>query len=219
MTIRGKLKIYFGYSAGVGKTYTMLKDAHQKMRMGVDIVVGYIEPHTSSDTKELVEGLEVLPSKIITNSKGEFYEFNLEGALMRKPQIILLDEMAHANATGSKHEKRYQDIEELLAAGINVYTTVNAQQIESLADTVTGIIKIPVGEKISDFVFDCAERVELVDVEPEVLIKRYREGKIFGKEKSNPLMKGVFKKKNLDMLRELSIKRTTERMIKACNWN
>ncbi|MBR0598303.1 hypothetical protein [Sinanaerobacter chloroacetimidivorans] len=219
MTIRGKLKIYFGYTAGVGKTYTMLKDAHQKMRMGVDIVVGYIEPHTSFETMELVEGLEVLPSKIITNSKGQFYEFNLEGAVLRKPQIILVDGLAHANAVGSKHEKRYQDIEELLAAGINVYTTMNAQHIESLTNTVTDILQAPVEEIISDFIFDCAERVELVDVEPEVLIKRYREGKIHNKDESDKLVKGIYKKKNLDMLRELSIKRTTERINQVCNWN
>jgi two-component system sensor histidine kinase KdpD len=219
MIKRGKLKIYFGYSSGVGKTYTMLKDAHQELRRGVDVVVGYIDPHSSPDTMELMEGLEVLPFKLIASSKGMLTEFNLEGALFRRPQIVLVDEMAHANVPGSKHEKRYQDIEELLSAGIDVYTTVNAQQIESLNQTVTETLKVPYGERIPDFIFDCAERVELIDLEPEELLRRYREGKIVNREKSENKAKGILKKKNLDMLRELSIKRTTERINQVCNWN
>lgn len=219
MTKRGKLKIYFGYSSGVGKTYTMLKDAHQELRRGIDVVVGYIDPHSSAETMELMEGLEVLPFKLIASSKGMLTEFNLDGALFRKPRIILVDEMAHANAVGSKHEKRYQDIEELLAAGIDVYTTVNAQQIESLNQMVTETLKVPYGEKIPDFIFDCAERVELVDLEPEELIRRYREGKIACREKPENKMKGTLKKKNLDLLRQLSIQRTTERINQVCNWS
>ncbi len=219
MTKRGKLKIYFGYSSGVGKTYTMLKDAHQELRRGVDIVVGYIDPHSGPETMELMEGLEVLPFKLIASSKGMLTEFNLEGALFRRPQIILVDEMAHANVSGSKHEKRYQDIEELLAAGIDVYTTVNAQQIESLNQTVTETLKVPYGERIPDFVFDCAERVELIDLEPEELLRRFREGKAVYREKHGNKIKFTLKKKNLDMLRELSIKRTTERINQVCNWN
>ena len=219
MTKRGKLKIYFGYSSGVGKTYTMLKDAHQELRRGVDVVVGYIDPHSGPETMELAEGLEVLPFKLIASSKGMLTEFNLEGALFRKPQIILVDEMAHANTLGSKHEKRYQDIEELLAAGIDVYTTVNAQQIESLNQAVTETLKVPFGEKIPDFIFDCAERVELIDLEPEELIRRFQEGKVASREKPGNPVKITPKKKNLDMLRELSIKRTTERINQVCNWN
>jgi len=219
MTRRGKLKIYFGYSSGVGKTYTMLKDAHQELRRGVDVVVGYIDPHSSAETMELIEGLEVIPFKLIASSNGMLTEFNLESALFRRPQVILVDEMAHANAAGAKHEKRYQDIEELLAAGIDVYTTVNAQQIESLNQTVTETLKIPYGERIPDFIFDCAERVELIDLEPEELLRRYREGKIVSREKAGCKAKGILKKKNLDMLRELSIKRTTERLNQVCNWN
>ncbi len=219
MTRRGKLKIYFGYSSGVGKTYTMLKDAHQELRRGVDVVVGYINPHSSAETLELIEGLEVLPFKLIASSKGMMTEFNLEGALYRKPRIILVDEMAHANAPGSKHEKRYQDIEALLSAGIDVYTTVNAQHIESLNQTVTEALKVPYGEKIPDFIFDCAERVELIDLEPEELLRRYREGKVMSRDKTETKAKGLLKKKNLDLLRELSIKRTTERINQVCNWN
>lgn len=219
MKMRGKLKIYFGYSSGVGKTYTMLKDAHQESRRGLDVVIGYINPNSNVETLELTEGLEVLPFKLIASSKGMLSEFNLERALLREPHTILVDEMAHTNATGSKHEKRFQDIEALLAAGIDVYTTVNAQQIESLNQTVTETLHLPLGEKIPDFIFDFAERVELIDLEPEELIRRYREGKIFGKGKKGKVLNGVFKKKNLDMLRELSLKRTTERINQVCNWS
>ena len=216
---RGNLKIYFGYSSGVGKTYTMLKDAHQELRRGVDVVVGFVDPHSSAETMELMEGLEIMPFKLIASSRGMLTEFNLEGALFRKPQIVLVDEMAHANAPGSKHEKRYQDIEELLSAGIDVYTTVNAQQIESLNQTVTETLKVPYGERIPDFIFDCAERVELIDLEPEELIRRFKEGKIAAMEKADSKTRSAMKKKTLDMLRELSIKRTTERINQVCNWN
>lgn len=217
MAMRGKLKIYFGYSTGVGKTYTMLKDAHQESRRGVDIVVGYINPNSCAETLELEEGLEILPLKLCTSSQGMLEEFNLEGALQRKPQVILVDEMAHANSPGSKHEKRFQDIEELLAAGIDVYTTLDAQQIESLCQTVTATLNVPLGERIPDFVFDCAERVELIDLEPEELIRRYREGKLLNRE-NKEIIQGTMRKKNLDMLRELSLKRTTERINQVCNW-
>ena len=219
MTIRGKLKIYFGYSSGVGKTYRMLKDAHEQARRGVDVVIGYIAAHSSAETVELMEGLELLPFKLIASKRGMLTEFHLEGALFRRPQIILVDEMAHTNAAGSKHEKRFQDIEALLAAGIDVYTTVNAQQIESLNQTVTETLQVPFEEQIPDYIFDCAESVELIDPEPEELIRRYREGKIFSRDRTGNVVKGVLKKKNLDKLRELSIKRTTERINQVCNWN
>jgi two-component system sensor histidine kinase KdpD len=219
MLRRGKLKIYFGYSSGVGKTYTMLKDAHQELRRGVDVIVGFIDPHSGAETMELMEGLEVLPFKLIASNRGMLTEFNLEGALFRKPQIVLVDEMAHANALGSKHEKRYQDIEELLSAGIDVYTTVNAQQIESLNQTVTETLRVPYGEKIPDFIFDCAERVELIDLEPEELIRRFKEGKVASRDKADSKTRPAMKKKTLDMLRELSIKRTTERINQVCNWS
>ena len=219
MATRGKLKIYFGYSFGVGKTYSMLKDAHHEMRAGVDVVVGYIDPDSGEETIEMVEGLEVLPLKIVKTGKIQQYEFNLEGAMARKPQLILIDEMAHFNVPGSRHEKRYLDIEELLAAGINVYTTLNVQQIESLSAVVTEIVKSPTEEKISDFIFDFAERVEFVDIEPVELIKRLREGKLFSKGKPDKTLIRAFRKKNLDKLRELSINRTKDRIDKVCNWS
>jgi len=219
MNKRGSLKIYFGYSPGVGKTYKMLKDAHEKSRKGVDVLVGYIAPHSSNETKELMEGLEILPLKLIASSKGMIPEFHLEGALFRKPQIILIDEMAHANAEGSKHEKRFQDIEELLEAGISVYTTVNAHQIESLSQVVNDTLQIPFEERIPDYIFDYAESVEFIDLEPEELIRRFREGKIKGKEKTLNFLKGSLNKKKLYKLRELSIMRTTERINQVCNWS
>lgn len=218
MVIRGKLKIYFGYSSGVGKTYTMLKDAHQESRRGFDIVIGYINPDSGPETLELAEGLETLPLKLVAGRRGAFAEFNLDGALRRKPQIILVDEVAHTNASGAKHEKRFQDIEELLAAGIDVYTTVNAEEIESLNRAVAAVLRVPIGERIPDFIFDCAERVELIDLEPEELIRRYREGKLLKKTDQEELLGRKLRKKNLDMLRELSLKKTTERINQVCNW-
>lgn len=218
MVIRGKLKIYFGYSSGVGKTYTMLKDAHQESRRGFDIVIGYINPDSGPETLEMAEGLETLPLKLMVGRRGAFAEFNLDGALRRRPQIILVDEMAHTNASGAKHEKRFQDIEELLAAGIDVYTTVNAEEIESLNQAVAAALRVPGGERIPDFIFDCAERVELIDLEPEELIRRYREGKLLKKADQEELLGRKLRKKNLDMLRELSLKKTTERINQVCNW-
>ena len=216
---RGKLKIYFGYSAGVGKTYTMLKDAHQELRRGVDVVVGYVDPHSSRETMELMDGLPVLPLKLIASSEGMRAELNLEGALYRRPQVILVDEMAHANAPGSKHEKRYQDIEELLSSGIDVYTTVDAQQIESLNQALTEKLRVPYAESIPDFIFDCAERVEMIDMEPEELIRRYQEGKITGLDNAGARLRIIMKKKNLDMLRNLTIKRSMERLNQICSCN
>ncbi|MDD2189743.1 MAG: hypothetical protein PHV71_03585 [Eubacteriales bacterium] len=220
MAKRGRLKIYFGYSQGVGKTYRMLKDAHEQARRGTDIVIGYIADHSGTETMELTEGLEVLRYKIIAGSKGTdtLTEFHLEGALFRRPQAILIDEMAHTNAAGSKHEKRFQDIEELLSAGIDVYTTVNAQQIESLSKAAAETLKTPLAELIPDYVFDCAESVKLIDPEPEELIKRHREGKVFSRDQTGNIVKGAFKKNNLDKLRELSIKKTTDRINQIREW-
>lgn len=219
MKRRGNLKIYFGYSSGVGKTYAMLRDAHRKMRMGVDVVVGYIEPHCGVETRELLEGLEVLPAKLVAHRRQTCHEFNLAGALLRKPQILLVDGLAHVNAPGLKNEKRYQDIEELLTEGIDVYTTINAHHIASLADVVTNILHTPKEEIISDFIFDWAERVQLVDVDPEVVIERFQQGKIFDHGIKYHDAQHVFMKKNLDKLRELSFQKTTERLHQVCNWS
>ena len=166
----GKLKIFFGYAAGVGKTYAMLEAAHQAKKEGTDVVVGYVEPHARPDTLALLDGLELLPCKEIDHRGIRLKELDLDRALQRKPQLILVDELAHNNAQGCRHTKRYQDVEELLQAGINVYTTVNVQHLESLNDLVSSITGIAVSERIPDHVFDRANQVELVDLEPDELM-------------------------------------------------
>ena len=182
---QGSLKIFFGYAAGVGKTYAMLKAAHQAKKQGIDIVVGYIERHTRPDTLALLEGLEQLPNKEVTYKGIKIKEFDLDTALKRHPQIILVDELAHSNAAGCRHTKRYQDVEELLRAGIDVYTTVNVQHLESLNDLVASITQIAVSERIPDSVFDSADQVELVDIEPDDLIARLQSGKVYRKNQAS----------------------------------
>ncbi len=175
----GRLKIFFGYAAGVGKTYAMLEAAHAAQRRGTDVVVGYIEPHTRPDTLALLQGLESLPALEIRHKGIVLHEFDLDGALRRHPQLMLVDELAHSNAAECRHVKRYQDIAELLASGIDVYTTVNVQHIESLNDIVASITGVIVRERIPDRVFDDADQVELVDIEPEDLIQRLEQGKVY----------------------------------------
>ena len=153
----GKLKIFFGYAAGVGKTYTMLEAAHQAKRNGVDVVVGYVERHIRPDTLALLDGLEQLPCREVEYKGVTLKEFDLDAALTRRPELILVDELAHSNAAGCRHAKRYQDIEELLRAGINVYTTVNVQHLESLNDLVASITKVAVSERVPDRVFDSVD--------------------------------------------------------------
>ena len=173
----GHLKIFFGYAAGVGKTYTMLKAAQAAKNRGIDVIAGYVEPHARPETLELMKGLESLPTLEIKHKNMTLREFDLDQALARNPQLILVDELAHTNADGCRHEKRYKDIEELLKAGIDVYTTVNVQHIESLNDLVAAITGVSVQERIPDSVFDEADQVELVDIEPEDLINRLNAGK------------------------------------------
>ena len=175
----GKLKIFFGYCAGVGKTYAMLNEAQQKSVHGVDVVIGYIEPHDRKETTDLMYGLEQIEKKKIIYKNRVFYEFNLDTALKRHPELILVDELAHTNVHGSRHKKRYSDIEELLRAGIDVYTTVNVQHLESLYDIVESITRIKVNERIPDHIFDDADDVKLVDIEIDDLINRLKEGKIY----------------------------------------
>lgn len=176
---KGKLKIFLGYAAGSGKTYTMLEAAHEAKKQGVDVVAGYIEPHARPDTQALTRGLESLPPLMIDYKGVKLREFDLDGALKRKPQLILVDELAHTNAKGCRNEKRYQDVKELLRQGISVYTTINIQHLESLNDLVGNITHIDVRERIPDTVFDHADQVEVIDIEPEELIERMRKGKIY----------------------------------------
>ena len=205
----GRLKIFFGYAAGVGKTYAMLEAAHRAKAAGVDVVAGYIEPHTQPETQALLDGLELLPAKIIPYKGMELREFDLDAALERHPQLILVDELAHTNAEGSRHVKRYQDVQELLRAGIDVYTTVNVQHLESLNDKVAAITGVSVAERIPDSVFDSADQVELVDLEPADLLERLRVGKTrqAGQAKGN-----FFAGKNLASLREIALRRTADRL-------
>ncbi|MEG0129722.1 MAG: universal stress protein, partial [Clostridium sp.] len=209
---RGRLKIFFGYAAGVGKTYAMLDAAHSAIRNGYDVVAGYIEPHNRPETAALMQGLELLPFLDINYKGKSFKEFDLDKALERKPQIILVDELAHTNAHGCRHRKRYNDIEELLRAGIDVYTTVNVQHIESLNDVVESITHITVRETIPDRIFDNATQVKLVDIEPEDLIDRLQEGKVYGKGQAQRALNNFFTAENLACLREIALRRTADRV-------
>ena len=176
---KGHLKIFFGYAAGVGKTYAMLEAAHMEKQQGIDVVAGYVEPHACLKTAALLNGLEVLPTREVLYNGMILNEFDIDMALKRKPQLILVDELAHTNAEGCRHAKRYQDIKELLNAGIDVYTTVNVQHIESLCDTVASITEIVVRERIPDSLFDNADQVELIDIEPQDLIARLNTGNVY----------------------------------------
>lgn len=208
----GRLKIFFGYAAGVGKTYAMLEAAHQAQKEGVDVVVGYVEPHARPDTLALLEGLEVLSCREVDYRGIRLREFDLDGALARRPQLILVDELAHSNAPGCRHTKRYQDVEELLQAGINVYTTVNVQHLESLNDLVTSITGIVVNERIPDHVFDRANQVELVDIAPADLEKRLEEGKIYRQRQARQALENFFTAENLTALREIAMRRTADQL-------
>lgn len=209
---RGKLKIFFGYAAGVGKTYAMLQAAHQAQERGVQVVAGYIEPHTRPRTAALLDGLEQLPVKQVHYSGMNLREFDIDSALKRRPQLILVDELAHTNAEGSRHAKRYQDVRELLNAGIDVYTTVNVQHIESLNDTVASITGVLVRERIPDSVFDQADQVELVDIEPAELLERMAAGNIYREDQAERAAVNFFTVENLTALREIALRRCADRV-------
>ena len=209
---RGHLKIFFGYAAGVGKTYSMLKAAHTAKRRGIDVVVGYVEPHARPQTAQLQNGLEILPTRAVRHGEITLREFDLDAAIARKPQLILVDELAHTNADGCRHQKRYQDIEELLSNGINVFTTVNVQHIESLNDLVASITGVTVKERIPDSVFDGAGQVELVDIEPKELMERLNEGKVYQKEQAERALGNFFTEQNLVALREIALRRCADRV-------
>lgn len=209
---RGKLKIFFGYAAGVGKTYAMLEAARQEKASGRDVVAGYIEPHDRPDTLALLAGMELLTPIYVDYRGISLREFDLDAALMRRPDLILVDELAHTNAHGCRHIKRYQDVIELLDAGINVYTTVNVQHLESLHDIVASITRVRVNERIPDEVFDNAAQVELVDIAPEKLRQRLEEGRIYGKDQAAKAGIGFFTVENLSALREIALRRTADRV-------
>lgn len=208
----GELTIFFGYCAGVGKTFSMLNTAHQKYVEGVDVVIGYIESHDRPDTQNLIYGLEKIPTKEVLYKGHHFSEFDLDKALDRHPQLILVDELAHTNAPTSRHKKRYSDIEELLRAGIDVYTTVNVQHIESLHDVVESITKVKVNERIPDYIFNDADDVKLIDVDINDLIERLKQGKIYSKTQAKRALENFFIKDNLIALREISLRKCADRI-------
>ncbi|MBF0192045.1 MAG: DUF4118 domain-containing protein [Magnetococcales bacterium] len=209
---RGKLKIFFGACPGVGKTYAMLTAARVSRAQGMDVVAGVVETHGRSETIELLHGLECLPRRRIEYKGHLLEEFDLDGALQRKPKRILVDELAHSNAPGSRHPKRWQDIEELLSAGIDVLTTVNVQHVESLNDVIGKITGVRVAERIPDHVIDQADEIVLVDLPPEELLQRLREGKVYIPRQAERAMDHFFRKGNLLALRELALRRTADRV-------
>jgi two-component system sensor histidine kinase KdpD len=208
----GRLKIFVGAAPGVGKTYEMLQAARAKLKEGVDVVAGVVETHGRKETEELLEGFEVIPRKPTVYVNRILSEFNLDAALKRRPSLILVDELAHTNVPGSRHPKRYLDVEELLNAGIDVYTTVNIQHIESLNDVVAQITRVRVRETVPDSVLDRADAIELVDLTPDDLIQRLKEGKVYVPKQAERALKNYFSPANLTALRELALRRTAERV-------
>jgi two-component system sensor histidine kinase KdpD len=209
---RGHLKVFLGAAPGVGKTFTMLEAARAQRADGLDVVVGVVETHGRAETSRLLEGLELLPRKVLDYRGTRLQEFDLDAALARRPALLLVDELAHSNAPGSRHAKRWQDVEELLAAGINIYTAVNIQHFESLNDVVAQITEVKVRETVPDSMLERADEVELVDVSPDVLQQRLREGKVYVPEQADRAMEKFFRKGNLIALRELALRRTAERV-------
>src|SRR3954454_14950750 len=208
----GKLRIFVGAAPGVGKTYQMLQQARARRKDGYDIVVGIVETHGRRETEALLEGLEVVPRRRIQYKDQSLEEMDLDAIIARHPQIVLVDELAHTNAPGSRHPKRYLDVEELLSHGIDVYTTVNIQHFESLNDVVAQITHVRVRETVPDSVFDRADAIELVDLTPDDLIQRLKEGKVYVPKQAERALEHYFSPGNLTALRELALRRTAERV-------
>ena len=211
---RGKLKIFFGMCAGVGKTYTMLQTAQAEKLKGNDIIIGYVETHNREETAGLVKGFELIPRKIYEYKSTSVTEMDLDAIITRKPQIVLVDELAHTNAPGSRHTKRFQDVQEILESGISVYTTLNVQHLESRSDTVAQITGIVVRETVPDEIFENADEVELVDLTPEELLQRLSEGKVYTPERSKEAIKNFFRKGNINALREMALRIVADRVDK-----
>ncbi|MBS0188527.1 MAG: two-component system sensor histidine kinase KdbD, partial [Planctomycetes bacterium] len=210
LAARGKLKIFFGAAPGVGKTYAMLTAAQRLAREGVDIVVGLVETHGRAETEQQLLGLDLLPRREVQYKGTTLREFDLDAALARRPEVLLLDELAHTNAPGSPFEKRWQDVEELRKAGISVLTTLNVQHVESINDVVGQITGVNVRETVPDSVLESADEIELVDLPPEALIERLKAGKVYVPESISAAAGSFFRKGNLTALRELSLRRTAE---------
>ncbi len=207
---RGRLRIYFGASAGVGKTYAMLAGAHAQMAQGADVLAGVVETHGRKETRQLLEGLPQLPPRQLPHRGRMLAEFDLEGALRRRPGLVLLDELAHSNAPGAQHAKRWQDVQDLLHAGIDVWTTLNVQHLESLNEAVSGITGVRVWETVPDDIFDQADEIILVDLSADELLRRLKDGKVYVPEQARHATRNFFRKGNLIALRELALRRTAE---------
>ncbi|MDP4281808.1 MAG: sensor histidine kinase KdpD [Bacteroidota bacterium] len=210
----GKLKVFFGMCAGVGKTYSMLQTARIEKEKGINVVVGYVETHNRKETETLLTGLTIIPRKKIQYKGTVLEEMDLDAILERKPDLVLVDELAHTNAPGSRHMKRYLDVQELLNNGISVFTTVNVQHIESKADTVTQITGITIRETFPDEIFEKADEIELVDITPEELIERFREGKVYAPQQSREALQNFFRTGNITALRELALRMVADQVEK-----
>src|SRR5215468_11151995 len=208
----GKLRIFVGAAPGVGKTYEMLLQAQARKKDGYDIVVGVVETHGRKETEALLAGLETIPRRRLPYRGQWLEEMDLDAVIARRPQIVLVDELAHTNVEGSRHPKRYLDVEELMSCGIDVYTTVNIQHIESLNDVVAQITHVRVRETVPDSVFDRADAIELVDLTPDDLIQRLKEGKVYVPQQAERALEHFFSPANLTALRELALRRTAERV-------
>lgn len=209
---RGQLKVFLGAAAGVGKTFAMLESAQDRRRNGVDVVMGIVETHGRRETEALLQGLEALPRLSMVHRDVRLTEFDLDGALARRPQLVLVDELAHTNAPGSRHSKRWQDVEELLSAGIDVWTTLNVQHLERLTDVVARITHVRVRETVPDGVLERADELELVDLPPDNLLKRLADGKVYIPEQARRAAERFFRKGNLIALRQLALRRAAERV-------
>jgi two-component system sensor histidine kinase KdpD len=211
-TDRGELRMFLGYAAGVGKTYAMLEAAHQRLTEGVDVAVAYVESHGRAETEKLLRGLEMIPLRRADYHGVQLSEMDIDAVLARRPQLALVDELAHTNASGSRHTKRYQDVEELLAAGIDVYTTLNVQHLESLHDVVAQITGVTVRETIPDTMLDQATEIELIDLSADELLQRLKEGKVYVPEQAARAIGQFFRRGNLTALREIAMRRAAERV-------
>ena len=211
---RGKLKIFFGMCAGVGKTYTMLQTALAEKSKGFDVIIGYIETHNRKETADLAEGFELIPRKSYLYKSTAVYEMDLDTIIARKPQIVLVDELAHTNAPGSRHTKRFQDVLEILDNGINVYTTVNVQHLESRSDTVAQITGIIIRETLPDEIFENADEIEIIDLTPDELLQRLSDGKVYTPERSKEAIESFFRKGNITALREMALRIVADRVDK-----
>lgn len=207
---KGRLKIYIGAAPGVGKTFHMLRDAHDLKSKGVDIVIGLVETHGRASTEAEIKDLEIIPKRIIHYKGRELQELDVEAIIARNPDVVIVDELAHTNVPGSKNKKRYEDIWDILEAGIHVWTSMNIQHLESVRDIVHQITGIQVNERVPDFVLREADEVEVVDVSPETLRERIQEGKVYSKEKIEQALNNFFRRGNLVALRELALREVAD---------